>query len=55
MDLSLQRLLQYADEGEDMLNRIVTGDQSWMHHYEPESKRASMQWKQPQFTFNKEL
>jgi hypothetical protein len=25
MGLSLQRLLQYADEGEDMLNRIVTG------------------------------
>jgi hypothetical protein len=25
MDLSLQDLLQYTDEGEDMLNRIVTG------------------------------
>jgi hypothetical protein len=24
MDLSLQHLLRYADEGEDMLNRIVT-------------------------------
>jgi hypothetical protein len=28
-----------------MLNRIVTGDESWVHHYQPESKRASMQWK----------
>jgi hypothetical protein len=23
---------------EDMLNRIVTGDESWVHHYQPESK-----------------
>jgi hypothetical protein len=30
-----------------MLNRIVTGDESWMHHYQPESKRASVQWKHP--------
>jgi hypothetical protein len=40
-----QHLLRYADEGEDMLNRIVAGDESWLHHYQPESKRASMQWK----------
>jgi histone-lysine N-methyltransferase SETMAR len=30
-----------------MLNRIVTGDESWVHHYQPKSKRASMQWKHP--------
>jgi hypothetical protein len=42
MGLSLQRLLRYADEGEDMLNRIVTGDESWVHHCKPESKRASV-------------
>jgi hypothetical protein len=43
MDLSLQHPLRYADEGEDMLNRIVTGDESWVHHYKRESKRTSMQ------------
>jgi hypothetical protein len=47
MDLSLQQLLRFADEGEDMLNRIVTGDESWAHHHQPESKRASVQWKHP--------
>jgi hypothetical protein len=36
MGLSLQPLLQYADEGEDMLNRILTGNESWVHHYQPE-------------------
>jgi hypothetical protein len=47
LGLSLQRLLRYADEEEDMLNRIVTGEESWMHHYRSESKRASLQWKHP--------
>jgi hypothetical protein len=23
----------------------VTGDESWVQHYQPESKRASVQWK----------
>jgi len=30
-----------------MLTRIVTGDESWVHNYEPETMRASMQWKHP--------
>jgi hypothetical protein len=52
MGLSLQHLLRYADEGEDMLNRIVA-DESWVHHYQPKSKRASMQTSQ--FTFNQKV
>jgi len=28
-----------------MLERIVTGDETWVHHYQPESKQASRQWK----------
>jgi hypothetical protein len=49
MCLSLQHLLQYkyADDGENMLNRIVTRDKSWVYHYQPKSKHASMQWKHP--------
>jgi hypothetical protein len=52
MGLSLQHLLRYADEGEDMLNRIVTEDESWVHHYQLESKSASMHWKPSQFALN---
>jgi hypothetical protein len=37
----------YTVEGEDMLNKTVSGEGSWVHHYQPESKRASMQWKHP--------
>jgi hypothetical protein len=53
MGLSLQHFLWYAD-GEDMLNRIVTGDESCVHHYQPKSKRASVQWKH-QFAFNQKV
>jgi hypothetical protein len=47
MGLPLQQLLQYADEGEDMLNRIVTGDESGVHHYQHKSQHASVQRKHP--------
>jgi hypothetical protein len=29
------------------LERIVTADETWAHHYEPESKVQSMAWKRP--------
>jgi hypothetical protein len=29
------------------LKRIVTADETWVHHYEPESKAQSMAWKRP--------
>jgi hypothetical protein len=29
------------------LERIVTADETWVHHYEPESKAQSMAWKRP--------
>src|SRR5260221_2037327 len=37
-------LQRYATEGEAFMNSIVTGDEAWAHHYEPETKRQSMQW-----------
>jgi hypothetical protein len=43
--LYLQHLLWYVNEGEDMLNGIITGDESCVQHYQPESKCASMKWK----------
>ena len=39
-----QRLLdRYANEGEAFLTRIVTGDETWVHHFAPESKRQTME------------
>ncbi|KAJ8952776.1 hypothetical protein NQ318_008093 [Aromia moschata] len=40
-----QRLLpRYEDEREGLLNHIATCDKTWVHHYTPESKQASMEW-----------
>jgi hypothetical protein len=47
MGLSLQHILRYVDLGEDMLNRVVTGDKSCVHHHQPKSKCSSMKWKHP--------
>lgn len=35
-----------ADRG-GFLDRIVTGDESWVHHYDPESKAESKEWRRP--------
>ena len=32
------------DEGDSVLDGIITGDETWCHYYEPESKRQSMEW-----------
>ena len=33
----------------------MTGDESWVYHYEPESKKQSMQWKTPLSPANKKF
>ena len=38
-------LERYNRDGDNFLNRIITGDEIWVHHYEPETKRQSTQWK----------
>jgi hypothetical protein len=55
MGLSLQHLLRFADEGEDMLNKTVTGDESRVLDYQPNSKHASMQWKYRSLSSTKKL
>jgi len=42
-----RQLDRYAKEGEAFLTRIVNGDETWVHHFAPESKRQSMEWKHP--------
>ena len=37
-------LARYEADGDDFLSCIVTGDETWVHHYEPETKRQSMEW-----------
>ena len=39
------RITQVLAKREQLLDRIVTGDISWFHNYEPEIKQQSRQWK----------
>jgi len=42
MQVSQDQLNQYLPES--FLVCIITGDEKWHHHYEPESKQQSMEW-----------
>ena len=36
-------LKRYREEGDQYLLNIFTGDESWIHHFDPEEKRLNMQ------------
>jgi hypothetical protein len=36
-----------CQEGDAFLRRIITGDETWIHNYAPESKHQSLEWKHP--------
>jgi hypothetical protein len=40
-------LSQYRLEGDDSLKNIAAGDESWVHHYDPENKRQPMEYRHP--------
>ena len=45
---SSQELLEvYNANPEDFHTRLVTGDETWLHHWDPDTKKESMQWKRP--------
>ncbi|GFR34070.1 histone-lysine N-methyltransferase SETMAR [Trichonephila clavata] len=47
MAVSLEHLVRYHGDGNDFPFRIVTGDETWLHHFTPESKASSMEWRHP--------
>jgi hypothetical protein len=40
-------LQHYEEHGGALLSRTVTGDETWVYHYTPESKAELMTWKHP--------
>ena len=45
---SSQEFLEvYNANPEDFHTRLVTGDETWLHLWEPDTKKESMQWKRP--------
>lgn len=45
LEMCKRLLIRYEAEGEAFLHRIITCDETWVHHYTPESKQASMEWR----------
>lgn len=45
IESSREVLELYAEEGAVFLESIVTGDETWVYHFTPESKQQSMEWR----------
>ena len=39
--------LEYCHSDKAFLERIATGDETWVHHFKPESKITLMEWRHP--------
>ena len=50
-----EHLDHHAHEGDAFRHQTVTGDKSWVYHYEPQSKRQLMWWKHPSSLANKKF
>jgi hypothetical protein len=42
---AMKILTRYAQEGNEFLDCIVTGDETWGFYHTPESKQQSLQWR----------
>ena len=40
-------ILEKLETEPNLLERVITGDESWIFEYDPETKRQSLQWKSP--------
>ena len=47
MESSQELLEVYNANPEDFHTRLVTEDGTWLHHWDPDTKKESMQWKHP--------
>jgi hypothetical protein len=47
LDICYHHLAHYGEECDNFLQQIITGDVTWVHHYQPDTKWNSMQWKHP--------
>jgi hypothetical protein len=54
MGVSLNNLLCYQEDLA-FLDKIVTWDETWVHHITPETKRNSMMWKRPSSSTTKKI
>ncbi|UYV78131.1 hypothetical protein LAZ67_16000211, partial [Cordylochernes scorpioides] len=48
MEAARAFLEMHQRDGDQLFSRIVPGDEIWVHHLTPETKRQSMVWKKPE-------
>jgi hypothetical protein len=48
-------LLQSSKDGDAFLSRAITGDESGVHHFDPLTKRPSMEWHHQSSPRNKKI
>ena len=47
LDISKYLLSLYEDDSVEFMCRVVTQDETWVHHFDPGTKKQSMQYKHP--------
>ena len=52
-DISKYLRSRNEDDPEELMGLVVTQDETWVHHFDPESKKQSRQWKYPVSPFPK--
>jgi len=45
-----QDMLDCVESDSNFLNTVITGDESWVYRYDPETKAQSSQWRHPSST-----
>jgi len=45
VDACQELLKRFKAEGDGCLGRIVTGDETWVHYHQPETKNVSKEWR----------
>jgi hypothetical protein len=53
MGSALKFLTPYTQKGDEFLESIVTGDETWGFHHTPKSKQQSLQWRHVVMTWFK--
>lgn len=47
LEISKRNLEILQSDPDEFCRRVVTMDETWVHHFDPETKRQSMSWKRP--------
>ena len=45
LNISRYLLSRYKDDPGDFIRRVITLDETWVNHFDPESKMQCKQWK----------